>query len=161
MPIMLRGFEGVRAYVGFDLGKSSWVEVSPEMLRAFASVTDDKDVVLFDDGESVAHGYVPLCLMIPMLRDIYLLEDIGPARICGIDRLRFRAQVPASSSIRLSVRLKSFEATEEDARLTLHCEMECDAAREPVLDGEVAYRLMRSSRALEPSVGTIEGLMAR
>ncbi|SAL78736.1 MaoC-like dehydratase [Caballeronia terrestris] len=158
MPIMLRGFEGIRAYVGFDLGKSSWVEVSPEMLRAFASVTDDRDVMLVDDGGSVAHGYVPLCLMIPMLRDIYLLEDIGPARVCGIDRLRFRAQVPASSSIRLVVRLKSFEATEEDARLTLHCEMECDAAREAVLDGEVSYRLMRSSRFLEPPVGTIRNV---
>ena len=40
---MLRGFEGIRAYVGFDLGKSSWVEVSPEMLSAFASMTDDWD----------------------------------------------------------------------------------------------------------------------
>lgn len=155
MPIMLRGFEGVRAYVGFDLGKSSWVEVSTEMLRAFASVTDDRDMIFLDDGGGAAHGYVLLCLMIPMLRDIYLLEDIGPARVCGFDRLRFFAQVPAGSSIRLAVRLKSFEATEEVARLTLEIEMECDATREPVLEGEVVYRLMRASRALEPSVGMI------
>jgi len=158
VPIMLRGIEGIQAYAGFELGRSTWVEVSPEMIHAFASVTDDRDRIFADDERnrhgacagSVANGYLLIGLMNSMLRDIYLLEATEPARVCGINRLRFLAPVPASSSIRLDARLISFDATEEGGRLTLQCTMECDASKGLVLEAEVVYRFMWSSRALEP-----------
>jgi acyl dehydratase len=132
------------------------------MLRAFASAADDREQnfveeVRNSDGAgdwSVAHGCVLVCLMIPMLRDIYLLEDTGPARVCEIDRLRFLAPVPVDSSVRLAARLKAFDATDANGRLTLQCVMECDAIKEPVLEGEVLYRLTRPSLAADPVAGT-------
>jgi len=153
MPILLRGIEGIKAYAGFNLGKSSWVEVNKDMIDRFASATDDWDWISVDEeraahgpfGGAIAQSYLVLSLVIPLLSDIYLLEDIGLGLQCGINRLRFLAPVPMNSSIRLDATLKSVEAVGEGAQLVLECVIECDAAKQPALEAEIVYRFWPSA----------------
>lgn len=161
MPILLRGIQGIKAYAGRNLGKSAWMEIDQEMINAYASMTDDRDWISVDEarsrrgpfGGTVAPGYLVLSLAIPMLHDIYLLEDIGELGLhCGVDRLRFLAPVPVNSSIRLDATLKSVDTVEEGGKLVLECVMECDATREPVLEAELVYRFWSSSHASSSSV---------
>ncbi len=155
MPILLRGIEGIKAYAGFNLGKSSWVEINKDMINGFASATDDWDWISVDEekaaqgpfGGTIAQSYLVLSLMIPLLSDIYLLEDIGLGLQCGINRLRFLAPVPVNSSIRLDATLKSVDAVGEGAQLVLVCVIECDATKEPALEAEIVYRFWPSSHS--------------
>jgi acyl dehydratase len=94
-----------------------------------------------------AQSYLVLSLMIPLLSDIYVLEDIGLGLQCGINRLRFLEPVPVNSSIRLDATLKSVEAVGEGAQLVLECVIECDAAKQPALEAEIVYRFWPSSHS--------------
>ncbi len=157
MPILLRGIEGIKAYAGFNLGKSSWMEVSQDMINAFASTTDDWDWIHVDEersregpfGDTIAHGYLTLSLVIPLLHDIYLLEDIGVGLHYGINRLRFPAPLPVNSSIRLDATLKSAEAVDDGVQMVLECVMECDATAKPVMYAEIVYRFWPKAYVFE------------
>ncbi|VVD33753.1 MaoC/PaaZ C-terminal domain-containing protein [Paraburkholderia dioscoreae] len=147
MPILLRGIEGIRAYSGFRLGKSSWVEVSQDMINAFASATDDWDWISVDEararrgpfGKPVAQNTLILSLIVPLLHDVCVLEDIGVNIVHGIDRLRFLGPVPVDSSVRLDVELKSVNTSGESCHWVLGCKMECDVSDTPVLEAEIVY----------------------
>lgn len=155
MPILLRGIEGIKAYSGFNLGKSSWLEVNQEMIDLFASAIDDRYGMKLDEervrkksfGRIDAPDYLIVSLMIPMLDDIYLLEDTGQGVHYGIDRLRFMAPVPVNSSIQLDATLKSVEAVGDEGQLVLECVVECDVSKEPVLQAEILYRFFPPSHA--------------
>ncbi len=147
MPILLRGIEGIKAYSGFHLGKSSWMEVSQDMINAFASATDDWDWISVDESRArrgpfrkpVAQNTLILSLIVPLLHDVCVLEDIGMNIVHGIDRLRFLGPVPVDSSVRLDVTVKTVAMTGKLGHWVLACKMECDVSNTPVLEAEVAY----------------------
>lgn len=147
MPILLRGIEGIKAYSGFHLGKSSWVEVSQDMINAFASATDDWDWISVDEararrgpfGKPVAQNTLILSLIVPLLHDVCVLEDVGVNIVHGIDRMRFLGPVPVDSSVRLDVTVKSVGKTDQGAHWVLACRMECDVSDTPVLEAELVY----------------------
>lgn len=148
MPIMLRGIEGIKAHVGFDLGKSCWLEVNQEMIDSFARETEDRQWIHVDQqkarqgpfGTTVAQGYLTLNLVVAMLQDIYVLEDIGVGMHYGIDNMRFPLPVPVNASIRLQAVLKSVTAFEDSGEMVLACTVECDATQAPVMHGDIIYR---------------------
>jgi acyl dehydratase len=149
VPVLLRGIDGIRAYAGFHLGKSGWVEIGQPMIDAFAMATDDRDALSVDTDEAargpygvtIAQNALILAMLSPMLHDIFLLEDVGLTRQCGIDRLRFFAAVPVNASIRLDAALKCARTEASALRFTLECAVECDRAEVPVLQAEVSYRV--------------------
>jgi acyl dehydratase len=149
VPILLRGIDGIRAYAGFHLGKSGWVEIEQPMIDAFAAATDDRDVLSVDPNEAargpygttIAQSSLVLAMIPPMLHDIFLLEDVGTSRQCGIDRLQFLAPVPVNSCIRLDATLKCARAELAGLRITLECTVECDRTDVPVLHADIAYQL--------------------
>jgi acyl dehydratase len=165
MPILLRGIEGIKAYSGFNLGKSSWLEVNQEMINLFAAAIDDRDWIDLDQetireksfGEVTAPNYLIVSLMIPMLDDIYLLEDTGRGMHCGINRLRFLASVPVNSNIQLDATLKSVDVAGEEGQLVLECVVECDALKGPVIQAEILYRFCPFSHTRVPPVDLCEG----
>lgn len=149
MPILLRGIEGIKAYSGFHLGKSSWVEVSQDMINAFASATDDWDWISVDEararrgpfGKPVAQNTLILSLIVPLLHDVCVLEDVGVNIVHGIDRMRFLGPVPVDSNVRLDVTVKTVGKTDGVAHWVLACRMECDISDTPVLEAELVYRI--------------------
>lgn len=165
MPILLRGIEGIKAYSGFNLGKSSWLEVNQEMINLFTAAIDGRDGIDVDQktaGENSFRGvnapnYLVASLMIPMLDDIYLLEDTGRGMHCGINSLRFLASVPVNSSIQLDATLKSVEVMGEEGQLVLECVVECDVLKDPVMRAEILYRFFPLSDTRAPPVDFCEG----
>ncbi len=61
--------------VGAEFGPSSWIDVPQEMIQAFADATGDYQFIHVDPerakkgpfGGPIAHGYLTLSLVIPML----------------------------------------------------------------------------------------------
>ncbi|SAK80268.1 MaoC/PaaZ C-terminal domain-containing protein [Caballeronia ptereochthonis] len=149
MPILLRGIDGIRAYAGFHLGKSGWVEIGQPTIDAFAAATDDRDALSVDPdeaargpyGTTIAQNSLILAMVPPMLHDVFLLEDVGLSRQCGIDRLRFLAPVPVNSCIRLDATLKWARAEIAGLRFTLECTIECDCTDLPALQADISYQV--------------------
>jgi acyl dehydratase len=147
VPVLLRGIDGIRAYAGFHLGKSAWIEIGQPMIDAFATATDDHDALSVDADEAargpygvpVAQSTLILAMISTMLHDIFLLEEVGLVRQCGIDRLKFLAPVPVDTSIRLVATLKCARREAGALKFTLECLVEGDCTDLPVLKADVSY----------------------
>ncbi|HEM7843609.1 hypothetical protein QZM91_19550 [Burkholderia multivorans] len=154
VPILLKGLDGIRAYVGFSLGKSSWTEIDDELIGEFASCVNggaasNVESAAHVRGERMLHAQRSLIvsLMISALDELYLLEDTVDGVYYGIDNLRFLAQVPTHASVRATATLARLDAVQGAWQIVLECEMECDAITGSVMSAELLYRFSTLQQA--------------
>ena len=130
--------------VGEELGVSSWITVDQQRIDLFAECTEDRQWIHVDRdrarrdtvfGTTIAHGYLVLSLLAPMVFEV-LIEPagIGQALNYGIDRVRFLAPVRAGARVRNRVKLVGTE-TRRDGRILLTTEnaVEIEGEDKPAL----------------------------
>jgi hypothetical protein len=105
MPIMLKGLEGIRAHAGFTLGNSQWICVTDAMRSAFWLALDVQEDgagdILVGKTHSLcqtANEFHALALLMPLLGDVFLLEDVVVSQSYAIQEVRFLAQVLRQAS---------------------------------------------------------------
>ncbi|MEX3812257.1 acyl dehydratase [Paraburkholderia sp. BR13439] len=141
VPIILSGVDGIRACLGMHLGYSDWIEVDQATLERFESLTEDRSPGDIDGAE---HAFVPgsvvLALLIPMLQQIYMLEDTLNVALHRIEQLQFAAPVPTGSGLRVGATVRAIQPAGDHWHLNLECVMDCDVVTGPVLRANVLYR---------------------
>jgi acyl dehydratase len=146
-PLMKDTFARFRP--GMDLGASSWITVSQEMITRFGDVTLDADPMHVDPewaangpfGEAVAFGFLTISLLTRMMiHDVLGADSSRPDAAdgyylnYGFDRLRLIEPVPAGSRIRAHFTVKGVRPDDGDRTIvTFGVEVECDRAKRPVL----------------------------
>jgi acyl dehydratase len=101
--------DAYKAMIGQEVGVSRWFEVGQDRIDKFADVTEDHQFIHVDPerakatpfGGTVAHGFLTLSLLAPMMFD-------GQPRIAGtqmavnygFDRVRMMSPVRAGSRVR-------------------------------------------------------------
>jgi acyl dehydratase len=133
---------------GTDLGSSSWLEVTQAAIDGFADATGDRQWIHVDVeraregpfGDTVAHGYLTLAMVIPMWSELLRVEHTSMAVNYGLDRVRFPAPVPAGSRIRASGRIAEVEAVAGGVQVVADLVVECDAAEKPVCVAKAIFR---------------------
>ncbi|SAK91298.1 hypothetical protein AWB80_06547 [Caballeronia pedi] len=148
MPIMLSGVEGIRACLGFHLGHSDWLEVDRVTIERFESLTDE--LSRSHIGEDIVPCGVMVALLIPMLEEIYVLEDTLNVALHRIEQLQFVAPAPTGSGLRVGATVRAVQPVGDHWHLNLECAMECDALAQPVLRANVTYRFRSASVAGMP-----------
>lgn len=135
--------------VGAVLPPSRWLQVEQPRIGLFADATEDRQWIHVDAeraksgpyGVTVAHGFLTLSLIAPMLRDMLRVEDVAGAFNYGVERLRFPAAVRCGDQIRASGFLA--EAVEKAAgmqvRLRLTIEIEGQKKPACVFDLIILY----------------------
>jgi acyl dehydratase len=133
--------------VGEELGPSSWIDVSQERIDAFAAATEDHQWIHVDPeraasgpfGSTIAHGYLTLALVVPMLYELLPPERAGGQLVVnyGVNRVRFPAPVPSGGRIRGTFRVSSFEESALGGRATVEATVVCDGVEKPVCVAEL------------------------
>jgi len=161
MTKVVRTVAELRELVGQELGVSPWMEMTQELVNAFADLTGDQQYIHVDPqraaatmfGGTVAHGYLTLSL-VPMLarqRDGPRLE-LGERMTVnyGLNRVRFPGPVRVGVRIRLRTKLLNVEEIEPGAgpdgrpravQLTYLHTIEVEGAARPGLVAECLTRL--------------------
>ena len=109
-------------YTGKHVGQSPWMNISQEMIQAFADATGDHQWIHVDVerakkeapwGAPVAHGFLTLSL-IPQLNQAAMTVT-GPAATInyGMNKVRLPAAVKSGSDIRSTIELISMEDIDE------------------------------------------------
>src|ERR1700749_791386 len=83
--------------VGQELGVSSWIEIDQSRISAFADATGDHQWIHVDPerakrgpfGQTIAHGYLTLALIIPMWTDLLEVRDVTTKVNYGLNKVRF------------------------------------------------------------------------
>jgi acyl dehydratase len=143
----------VPRFIGRELGTSDWVAVDQERIDRFAACTGDRQWIHVDVerarrespfGGPVAHGYLTLSLVAPMVMELGVIPPDAAAGLnYGLDKVRFLAPVKAGARVRNRVFLVS--ATPQDAArmlLKLQCTLEIEGELKPALIAEMLCMLI-------------------
>jgi acyl dehydratase len=133
--------QGLKEFVGRELGVSAWFPISQERVRHFAEATEDRQWIHLDAerarsespyGATIAHGFLTLSLVSHLVQEV--LQVAGGVRFAvnyGLNRVRFPAAVKVGSSIRARVTLAGIKETPEFVEATFLVTIEGDALEKP------------------------------
>jgi acyl dehydratase len=101
--------EGLPALKGRSFGPSSWQSITQEDINLYAKVSGDYNPIHIDPdaaaagpfGTIVAHGYLTLGRIVPMMDEIFEVTGMSAGVNYGLDKLRFPAPVPVDGRIRI------------------------------------------------------------
>jgi acyl dehydratase len=135
--------------VGTELGTSDWHEVTQEHVNQFADATGDHQWIHVDVerakkespfGGPIAHGYLTLSLVVPLVAQVLTVTDVAMGVNYGLNKVRFPAPVPVGSKVRASVTLKDVEQVTGGLQLTLVVTVEREGGDKPVCIAEWVFR---------------------
>jgi acyl dehydratase len=98
----------LRQAAGTQLGYTEWQEMTQDRVNQFADATDDHQFIHIDPerakqtpfGGTVAHGYLTLSLMAPVMGELMQVSDAQMGINYGLDRVRFPAPLPVGAQWR-------------------------------------------------------------
>ena len=138
------------ALKGQELGTSDWYEVTQDAVDLFADATGDHQWIHVDVerakkespfGGPIAHGYLTLSLLVPLVSQTYSISDAKRGVNSGLNKVRFPAPVPVGSKVRARVTLKDVEEVAGGLQNTLAVTIEREGGEKPVCIAEPVYRV--------------------
>lgn len=134
--------------VGRTLGPSSWVRLDEDRVRLFADATDDHQWIHLDRqragqspfGGTIAHGYLTLAMVIPLMETLFAVQGAAMAVNYGLERVRFPAPCLVGSCVRLLATIDQVESHEWGKQVVLSGVIEADSTTKPVCVLKAIYR---------------------
>ncbi|AQA01502.1 dehydratase [Mycobacterium sp. MS1601] len=132
-----------------DLGASHWMEIDQPRIDAFAVITEDPQWIHIDPersaagpfGTTIAHGYLTMSLIAPVLNELFAVDDAVASINYGANKIRFPSAVPVGSRLRGHLTLVGAEPVAGGVQATLRVTMEIEGADKPACVAEVLIRL--------------------
>ena len=98
----------LRDMAGTHLGYTEWQEMTQDRVNQFADATDDHQFIHVDVerakstpfGGTIAHGYLTLSLMAPIMGQLLKVTDAKMGVNYGLDKARFPAPLPVGAQWR-------------------------------------------------------------
>jgi acyl dehydratase len=149
MTTAVHGTEELKALAGQDLGHTDWLQVTQERVDTFADATDDHQWIHVDPeraaagpfGTTIAHGYLTLALLIPLMGRLLDVSGVRMSLNYGLEKVRFPAPVPVGAKIRLTGRVASVEdVAGNGVQLTVDFTVEIEGSEKPACVARAVYR---------------------
>jgi len=130
---------------------SEWWEITQERVNAFAEATDDRQWIHLDPeraaagpfGSTIAHGYLTLSLLVPLLGEaLPKLDGYRLSLNYGLDRVRFPAPLPVGSRIRGRFVVQSVDEVSGGVQAKVVATIEREGHDKPVCVAEALYRYL-------------------
>lgn len=136
--------------VGSELGISGWLTIDQARIDRFAAATDDDQWIHTDRqraaegpfGTTIAHGFLTLSLLIPMIEEILVVKDKTSSTNYGLDRVRFTAPVPEGSRVRMHAMLAEAGRIDGGVQISLDCTIEIEGQQRPACIARAIHRHM-------------------
>ncbi|MCX6398442.1 MAG: MaoC family dehydratase [Propionibacteriales bacterium] len=138
----MKVYDGVTEFAdaeGDVLGTSDWLAIDQARIDQFADATGDHQWIHVDPdraaegpfGATIAHGFLTLSLLPPLLNDLYRVDNVRMAVNYGLDKVRFMAPVRVGSKIRLTARVLAVTSLEGAVQATFESTFEIDGSDKP------------------------------
>ncbi len=142
------GLSEVLSLAGADLGASDWVKVDQARIDLFAEASGDHQWIHVDPeraatgpfGGTIAHGYLTLALVVPLLWQVVSFSENAMIVNYGLNKVRFPAPVPTGSRVRLRAAVADVTETRGGAEIVLALTVEVEEATKPACVAEAVYR---------------------
>lgn len=133
----------IEKYLGTEIGTSRWQEITQSRINKFAEATGDFQWIHVDPEramtdlparKTIAHGYLILSMVPQLFGQILSVSGLKYGLNYGSNRIRYTAQVPVGSRIRLKITLKSLDKRPDGSVMAgFEGVMELEGASRPVM----------------------------
>lgn len=142
-------FDSLLEQSDLDLGTSRWMEIDQKRIDTFAEVTEDPQWIHVDQeraaagpfGTTIAHGYLTMSLIAPVLDDLFVVEGAKASINYGANKVRFPSAVPSGSRLRGHLTLTSAEQVPGGVQAFLQVSMEIEGSPKPACVADILIRL--------------------
>jgi len=135
-------YDGLAAFASAEgdvLGTSDWMEIDQERINLFADATGDHQWIHVDAeraadgpfGATIAHGFLTLSLLPPLLNQLYRVDNVTMAVNYGLEKVRFMAPVPVGSKIRATAKVLTVTALDGAAQAVFETTFEIEGSEKP------------------------------
>lgn len=132
--------------VGQPLPVGDWIEVTQDMINAFARATLDFQWIHVDVDRAkkespfkapIAHGFMSVSLLSKMLEEAVLIKSVNMGVNYGLNKVRFPHPVVVDSKLRLVGSVKSVDPYGENGvKIVWDCMVEIEGVEKPACVGE-------------------------
>jgi acyl dehydratase len=147
--MMVLDLQQLAGIVGHEVAVSDWVVVTQDRIDAFANATDDHQWIHVDAerakaeapfGTTIAHGFLTLSLLSPLMRDAINVDGLRMTLNYGLNRVRFVSPVPSGSRIRARIALGKVDDIGDSTQATWNVTIERDGSDKPCVVAEWLVR---------------------
>jgi acyl dehydratase len=136
---------------GRAFGPSDWREITQEEVDLYARVSGDDNPIHIDEefaastpfGTRIAHGLLTLSLVVPHMRQIFQIRDVGMGINYGLNKVRFPAPVPVGSRVRVHGSIKSVTDIGGGWQVEVPVIFEIEGSDKPACAAELVLRYYR------------------
>lgn len=133
---------------GADLGHTEWRTMDQKMVDSFADLTEDHNPIHVDPafaagtpfGGTIAHGYLTLSLVAPLLEELLQVEGASMSINYGLDKLRFPGPLLVGARFRGSARIDGVEEVKGGYQIQVGVTIEVEDAAKPALAAVCLFR---------------------
>ena len=137
--------------IGKELGPTEWFEVDQARIDEFARATDDPQWIHTDPvraaegpfGTTIAHGFLTLSLLVPLMSRTLQLSGYRMGINYGVNKVRFPAPLPVGADFRGQGEIVEVTELDGAVQLTAAFTIEVKDARKPALVAECVFRYYR------------------
>lgn len=149
--ITVNSYEEFESYLGKELGKSDWIEITQERINLFADATLDHQWIHVDTERAktespykstVAHGYLTLSLLPYLYCQVVEANNIKMLVNYGMDKMKFGMPVLAGKRVRLSCSLHNIANLRGTAKVEIKFRLDIEDEKKPALEGIATFLYM-------------------
>lgn len=146
--IKINNHDEFAAYLGKELGISSWYQITQEQINKFSDATLDYQWIHTDTEraatdspfkKTIAHGYLTLSLLPYLWQQIIKIENLKMEINYGVESLKFGQAVTVDSEVRLVAKLKSIINLRGVTKVVLDATLEIKDQTKPAFTGDVVF----------------------
>ena len=138
----------VPTLVGTEFGPSAWTELGQDSVDGYADLTGDRNPIHVDAvyaaaspyGRRIVHGLLTLSMVVPLLREVFGVDDATMRINYGLNRVRFPAPVPAGARVRLRGRISEATPIDGGVQLVLTATFEIEGGDKPGCVADLVVR---------------------
>ncbi len=148
MATTVQGLDGLKEWVGKELGQSEPYEVTQNLVNLFADATGDHQWIHVDPerakagpfGGPIAHGYFTISLAPVLHAQILRVDGVTMGVNYGLNKLRFPSPVPVGGKVVLSASLAAVDEIAGGAQVTIDLVFQVEGAPKPACVAQAVYR---------------------
>jgi acyl dehydratase len=140
---------GLQQLVGRHAGYTEWETMEQSRVDLFADATDDHQYIHVDlekakqspFGGTIAHGYLTLSLVAPVLGRLIRVTDSSTGVNYGLDRVRFPAPLPVGARWRGGADLMEVSEVAGGVQLKVRVTIEVEGSERPAMVADAIVRM--------------------
>jgi acyl dehydratase len=140
---------GLRELTGRHAGYTDWQTMEQDRVNRFADATDDHQWIHVDVeraknsplGGTIAHGYLTLSLVAPIMGELVKVTDATTGINYGVDRVRFPAPLPVGARYRGGAELVEVTEIAGGLQMKVRVTIEVEGSEKPSMVADVLVRL--------------------